>query len=67
MAHIWNGQGRGREALELMKQCMEVRVKCLGVNHPDTTSIEAVHPLVAERDLEISDTDNKSLTSIEID
>ena len=34
LAHTWKGQGRDADALELMKQCVEARVRILGSNHP---------------------------------
>jgi len=31
-------QGRGGEALNLMKECVQLQTRVLGVNHPDTLS-----------------------------
>jgi hypothetical protein len=34
-------QGRGAEAFDLMKNCVQLRSKVLGVGHPDTMSSSA--------------------------
>jgi hypothetical protein len=42
LAHIWKGHGRDVDALELMKQCVEVQVRILGSNHPYTLSSSTI-------------------------
>ncbi|KAH6700536.1 hypothetical protein BKA61DRAFT_423467, partial [Leptodontidium sp. MPI-SDFR-AT-0119] len=38
LAFIWKGYGRDANALELMRQCVEVLARILGSNHPYTLS-----------------------------
>ncbi|KIV99022.1 uncharacterized protein PV09_09249 [Verruconis gallopava] len=35
---IWKGQNRDDDALQLINQCLELRIKVLGKNHPHTVS-----------------------------
>ena len=38
LASTWKGQGRDLEALNLMKECVQLRQRILGFNHPHTLS-----------------------------
>jgi hypothetical protein len=38
LAFTWKGQGKGKEALALMKECFKSRRNCIGTDHPDTQS-----------------------------
>jgi hypothetical protein len=38
LASTWKGQGRDLEALSLMKECVQLRQRILGFNHPHTLS-----------------------------
>jgi len=38
LAFIWKGLGRDKEAIELMKECVALRTRTIGVNHPQTLS-----------------------------
>ncbi|OHW98498.1 TPR domain protein [Colletotrichum incanum] len=36
LAHTWNSQERRFDAIQLMRDCLRLRQRCLGVDHPDT-------------------------------
>ena len=38
LAFTWERQGRDTEALKLMEECVRLRTRVLGIDHPDTTS-----------------------------
>lgn len=38
LAFIWKGQGRDTEALKLIQECVQLRTRVFGNNHPDTNS-----------------------------
>jgi hypothetical protein len=39
LAFTWKGRGRDTEALGLLKECVQLRTRVLGDNHPDTISL----------------------------
>jgi hypothetical protein len=41
LAFTWKGQGRDTEALELMQEYVQLRIRVLGVDHPNTNSSSA--------------------------
>jgi hypothetical protein len=38
LAHTWKTQGKYAEALALMEECVQIRSRVLGINHPKTHS-----------------------------
>ena len=36
LACTWKHQGRDIEAIKLMEECVHLRIRILGANHPDT-------------------------------
>ncbi|KAH8650271.1 hypothetical protein BGZ60DRAFT_421649 [Tricladium varicosporioides] len=38
LASTYRHQGRGTEALKLMEECVMLRTRTIGTNHPDTLS-----------------------------
>ena len=38
LAFTWKRQGRDKEAIALMKECMRLRERVLGLDHPFTSS-----------------------------
>lgn len=36
LAFAWKGSGRSTEAIRLMEECVQVRRRVLGIEHPDT-------------------------------
>jgi hypothetical protein len=38
LAIAWKGQGRNEEAIQLMSNCVRLRMQILGANHPFTLS-----------------------------
>jgi hypothetical protein len=42
LAFTWKGQSRDLEAVSLMKECVELRQRVLGANHPDFISSSSV-------------------------
>jgi Tetratricopeptide repeat len=39
LAFIWKFQGRDAEALALIEECVQIRKRTLGFNHPSTASL----------------------------
>jgi Tetratricopeptide repeat len=42
LAFTWKGLGRNKEALELMEECVALRTRIIGTNHPYTLSSSTV-------------------------
>ena len=38
LAFTWKGSGKEIEAIRLMEECVQLRTRILGVNHPDSIS-----------------------------
>jgi hypothetical protein len=51
LAPTWKGAGKGNEAIRLMEECVQLRKRVLGFNHPDTlSSCRALATWKAEQD-----------------
>ena len=54
LAFTWKWYGRDKEAMELMKECVALWTKVVGINHPQTLSSSTALLAWQTEELEIS-------------